>query len=261
MVVGLPGFLWWRNRRANCELWWNCGGTVVNHGPELWWETVVGTVVFKTTVPQLQFPPFGGQFGNRSELWWAHHGSGRFVMPGPRCPVCAHPDRGAIESALGEGRSVVELAAEYGLTKTAVYRHVHHIGPGARSDHGLSLRSTTAAAPVPEQLRAWVTLAMRVAEGSDPVLSLHAMREARLTLALLARLTGQLVDRTEVHVALQREREILAMTPEERSVLLDDLRRDLGAVDASGEDVGALNCPERTMPISREIGEGKEHAK
>ena len=43
-----------------------------------------------------------------------------------RCTVCSHPRRKPIEKAIARGRSLLELAQKYGLTKIAIHRHDHH---------------------------------------------------------------------------------------------------------------------------------------
>ena len=45
------------------------------------------------------------------------------------CTVCAHPKRTAIEAALAAGESQREVAARFGLSKTALVRHAQHAPP------------------------------------------------------------------------------------------------------------------------------------
>ena len=46
-----------------------------------------------------------------------------------RCTVCSHPERDRIEQALAAGESYRPLAATYGLSKSALYRHRQHLLP------------------------------------------------------------------------------------------------------------------------------------
>jgi hypothetical protein len=43
------------------------------------------------------------------------------------CTVCSHPDHTAIADALAKGRSLREIAAQFGVSKTALHRHYHHL--------------------------------------------------------------------------------------------------------------------------------------
>jgi hypothetical protein len=46
-------------------------------------------------------------------------------VPKPRCTICLHPEKQAIEETLKAGESVRKTAARFGLSSTAVNRHVH----------------------------------------------------------------------------------------------------------------------------------------
>jgi hypothetical protein len=66
-----------------------------------------------------------------------HHGPAhpprrRAVKPGPRCSVCAHPSRAAIDQALVEGISAPKVAARYRrLSDDAIRRHAAAHVPAA----------------------------------------------------------------------------------------------------------------------------------
>src|SRR5260370_11513708 len=41
-----------------------------------------------------------------------------------KCTVCAHPDREAIEAAIGSGQPIAKVAKSHGLSRSAVHRHL-----------------------------------------------------------------------------------------------------------------------------------------
>ena len=45
------------------------------------------------------------------------------ASPKPRCKICAHPDRAAIDAELVQGLSIPTIAGRYGLSVSTLYRH------------------------------------------------------------------------------------------------------------------------------------------
>lgn len=124
--------------------------------------------------------------------------------PGPRCPICSHADRDAIDLALATGvESRAEIARRYALDRTAAYRHA----TGGHMDDRLVDHAAEAATEAAEQLLDRVValadrldrrLAARdVGDGSDGDVARLA-RELRAVFDLLARVSGKLIDRVEV---------------------------------------------------------------
>lgn len=55
-------------------------------------------------------------------------------MTTPRCTICKHPDRLAIEAAHVGGDALDTIAAKYGCSRAALHRHcAGHIGEGAHA--------------------------------------------------------------------------------------------------------------------------------
>src|ERR1700728_429430 len=48
------------------------------------------------------------------------------MMPRKNCTVCRHPQHDAIDMALKARASLGETAKRFGLTKSALHRHLHH---------------------------------------------------------------------------------------------------------------------------------------
>lgn len=46
----------------------------------------------------------------------------------PRCSVCQHQDRRAIDAALATGTSYRDAAVRFGLSRSSLSRHAHHAG-------------------------------------------------------------------------------------------------------------------------------------
>jgi hypothetical protein len=60
------------------------------------------------------------------------------------CTVCIHPDHTAIADALATGRSLRDVAKQFGTSKSAMQRHYHHLLAAAEALEKSSARGTVA---------------------------------------------------------------------------------------------------------------------
>jgi hypothetical protein len=152
------------------------------------------------------------------------------------CTICTHPERDVIEQALITGQPFRYIAARYGTSATALFRH--------KQDHlPVALVSAQEAEAVAhgdsllEQVRALQTKALTIlarAEAAGQLtVALQAVREARGCLALLAQLLGELHQGPTVNVLLAPEWQCLRATiiaalapfPEARQAVTHTLQR------------------------------------
>ncbi len=111
------------------------------------------------------------------------------VRSGRRCTVCAHPEA---DDLLLSGGSYQAVADRFGLTKAAVGRHVRsHLTPAAvrLADSERSPDLVGKVEGLLEDVEAVLDAAKEKGQGGA---MLAAIREARPTIELLARLTGAL---------------------------------------------------------------------
>ncbi len=117
-----------------------------------------------------------------------------------RCSICNHPKRTAIDNALVSGTSVRDIAGQYGVSKSAVYRHKKHI-PEALTKAQAAEEAAQADDLLGEirRLQGKASGILAKAEGAgDLPTALRAIREARECLKLLAQLEGELWQRHEL---------------------------------------------------------------
>ncbi|WP_454115475.1 hypothetical protein [Microbacterium lacticum] len=144
-------------------------------------------------------------------------------MSEPRCKVCTHPEREAIDAAIATGLSNVQAGARWGISKDSVRRHRDsHLSTALQAV--ATQRETAGAMKAADRAellyqKATAVLDAATAEGKAS-LSLAAVRELRGIVELLAKLSGELDERPQVQVLT------LAVSPEwlsVRGVLLDAL--------------------------------------
>jgi hypothetical protein len=113
----------------------------------------------------------------------------KIVISKKRCIVCGHPDRALIEGGRVAGISIDVLAARFGVSRDAVWRHCRsHISDDARADY-------LAAVPMEE-------LAAKAA--SEGVSVLEYFRIIRSTLMAQFQLAASLNDRNGVAILAGR---------------------------------------------------------
>ena len=122
------------------------------------------------------------------------------------CGACAHPDRIALDAALANGAAVPVLAARFGLSASAVYRHR---GRHLRQQPAPLALAPDTQAPLPEQVRRLNEYTLAVLDQAEAAgrhdMVLRAVREARQNLILLAKLLTALDDRPVGNVLLSPE--------------------------------------------------------
>ena len=159
------------------------------------------------------------------------------------CSVCAHQDREALDAALADGAAVPALAARFGLSASALYRH------RARHPAGQTAPLVLAAdrrESLPEQVRRLHERTLAVLDQAEaagrPDMVLRAVREARQNVVLLAKLLSSLDDRPAGNVLLSPEwlqlRGLiigtLAAFPEARLAVIEGLQALEGGHGAGG---------------------------
>jgi len=147
-----------------------------------------------------------------------------------RCTICDHPKCAEIDRALvGNGTSYRRIAAQFGVAETSLRRH--------KAEHlpVLLVKAKEAeevmnADTLLEQVRQLKKRAMALLDGAEKAqdfrTALGAIREARGTLELLAKLVGELQSGTVVnvgaplpHAITVREVEAYKLSPEDRAAL------------------------------------------
>lgn len=136
-----------------------------------------------------------------------------------RCTVCDHPDRQEVEKLLVRGEPLRNVAERFSLSTTAVYRHKDNHLPAklvkardaetvAEADRLMGdvvEHADDVLSEVRHLHRRANAILDRAEAAENDATSLKAIREARLTLELLARLLGELKDgpTVNVHIAPQ----------------------------------------------------------
>jgi hypothetical protein len=114
-----------------------------------------------------------------------------------KCSVCEHPKLRQITEDLMRQVPYRSLEGTYGLNKSALARHMGHVGEVLRS-LGKNVTQDEAAVVVPVlvEMRKLNGRALRILEqaeaAKDRPTALHAIRECRRNLELIAKLTGEL---------------------------------------------------------------------
>lgn len=124
------------------------------------------------------------------------------------CTICTHPQRGAIDAALLAGGSFRNIAQQFAISPTALFRHRGEHIPAALAQ----AQEATEVAQADDLLAQLRDLQRRTlgilsaAEGAaDGPTALRAIGEARKNLELLARLLGELQDGPTINVLISTE--------------------------------------------------------
>ena len=123
-----------------------------------------------------------------------------------RCQVCMHPNLGEIERELREGVPYRTLSTKHGLNIASISRHLGgHIAKG--KDKAFIKIDQTAAGMIVDQVIELKTRAMRILDRAEEAgrnnVAISAIREARATLELIARITGEL--KTGINITIAPE--------------------------------------------------------
>jgi hypothetical protein len=127
---------------------------------------------------------------------------------GRRCSVCAHQERDAIDSALVRNEPNRRIAAQFALTEQSLRRHrTSHVPAAlARAHEAAEVVQGDSLLAEARFLQARALRILRKAEQEgDLRAATAAIREARASLELLARLMGELEDRPQVSLVLTSE--------------------------------------------------------
>lgn len=160
-------------------------------------------------------------------------------MP-PRCSVCIHEARPAIDSALVAGQSFRNIAERFGTSATALFRHkAEHIAAALVKAQEAS--EVAQADSLLDQLRVLQTTTLRIlrkAEDANAFIpAIMAIKEARGNLELLAKLLGELDERAQVNMLVAPEWLVA------RAALIEALRPFPEARTAVAERLAALERP------------------
>lgn len=159
-------------------------------------------------------------------------------MPMP-CSVCHHPDRDAIDRHLAQGGLNRRVATAHSLTESSVRRHrANHLPATLLKAHEAAevSRADDLLAQVQALLDRALAILSRAEEAGDHRTSLSAIREARGTLELLGRLTGELQGAQAVAVA--------HVEVETRAAEVVENYQRFRAVLQKMADAGALPAPQ-----------------
>ena len=155
------------------------------------------------------------------------------------CTVCRHPDRPAVDMALVNHRPYRNIAAQFGLSASALVRH-HDDHLPATLAKATAAAETARADDLLEQVRALRTkslqLMLAAEKSGDLRTALAGIREARACLELLAEMSQQLDRRPVVNLTISAE--WLAV----RAELLDALRPHPEARQAVASRLAALGA-------------------
>lgn len=157
-------------------------------------------------------------------------------MTGRPCLTCRHPARDAIEAAWVLRRDTqARIAGKHGLNRDAVQRHMEaHVSEERRREIVVNARLEQADLIDQEindeqievssgltRIVREITLILERAKGEDDALALTALRDMRGTLMDLAKVYGQLQERTTLSVTINEAPEWLRL----RAILADVFRQ------------------------------------
>jgi hypothetical protein len=116
------------------------------------------------------------------------------------CTVCEHKERQRIMESVMRRVPYREIAERYGLDKSSLTRHLrHHVSPALRklaSNEMTLVEAGAIAEPVLLEMRKLYRRCLgmldKAEEAKDYATALHAVRECRRNLELIAKLTGEL---------------------------------------------------------------------
>ena len=122
-----------------------------------------------------------------------------------RCTICIHPARADIDASIVRGEAFRRIAAHHGVTEQSVRRHRADHLPSSlvKAEEAREVAQASSLLAEVRELHARVlAILTRAEEAGDLRAATGAIREARSTIELLAKLTGELDERAEVNVVL-----------------------------------------------------------
>ena len=133
-----------------------------------------------------------------------------------QCTICTHPEREQIERALVSGRSLRNVAEQFGCSATALHRHKRDHLPGSLAQ-ARQAQDVARADSVLEEIRAEIRRIQRLYKKAEAILdraqnqpiALKSIRELsrlhkemRETLELLARISGEFEQQPSARTAV-----------------------------------------------------------
>lgn len=137
-----------------------------------------------------------------------------------RCTVCIHPERVEIDLQLVRGEPFRRIAAQRHVTEQSIRRHkTEHLPTALARAH--EAREIAQADSLLDEVRELQTRVLailsRAEDAGDLRAATGAIREARSTIELLAKLTGELDEQPQIDLVLAPQWTTI------RSVILDAL--------------------------------------
>jgi predicted DNA-binding protein YlxM (UPF0122 family) len=151
-----------------------------------------------------------------------------------KCTVCEHEKVEEINRLLLEGVSLRDIAGQYSISKTALHRHKKHIPATlAKAQEAQEVaRADNLLDQVTELRDKALSILDKAEQAGDLRTALQGVREAKGCLELLAKLQGELQERTTINVLINPQwlslRTVILQTlepyPEARLRLAEALR-------------------------------------
>lgn len=167
------------------------------------------------------------------------------------CSICCHPHRAAIDGELVRRRPHRAIARSYGVSRSAVSRHVGHMNRPSPTPLVAPQSQPAAGQPgltrnLPDPINSSATpldqlrylqdhtlhLLERASSERQTTVALQAIKEARANVELMAKLTGALVDRHSIQSTVTHELADLDIPA--LKAKLKELESDLTAIDTEG---------------------------
>ncbi len=122
-----------------------------------------------------------------------------------RCTICEHEKRMAIDTALINNEPLRTIANRFGVSKSALIRHKKDHMPQAltRAQEAEQVaKADTLLEQVTELRDKALSILVKAEQAGDLRTALQGVREAKGCLELLARLQGELQERTTVNILI-----------------------------------------------------------
>lgn len=121
-----------------------------------------------------------------------------------KCSICEHPRADEINAALLGGVPLRDIAGQFSVSKTALHRHKDHVPAGlVKAQEAQEIaKADTLLDQVTELRDKALSILAKAEQAGDLRTALQGVREAKGCLELLAKLQGELQERTTVNVLI-----------------------------------------------------------
>lgn len=128
------------------------------------------------------------------------------MMP-PKCTICHHPSREAIDAAIVSGETLRDIAQRFAVSRDALYRHKAHIPTAVATarEAGEVAEADRLLLTVRDLLQAAIGTIAQAESGGDLRTKLAAIREARETAKLLLEVYGELQTQPTFNIIMAPE--------------------------------------------------------